>query len=50
MTVGELITQLEALDPGMPVLAYYKESGGWVNGTVVVINPDSPRPYVVIRA
>lgn len=48
MTVAELIEQLSKVDPGLPVLAYYKPSGGYAEAEMSIINAGQPRPYVII--
>jgi len=48
VTVAELMKELSALDPGMPVLAYYKPTGGYANAEITMTNAGSARPYVVI--
>jgi hypothetical protein len=50
VTVQELIRELEKMNGRLPVLAYWAETGGYIEAMAEIINEDRPRPYVVIRA
>jgi hypothetical protein len=50
VTVQELIKELEKMNGTWPVLAYWPETGGYIEATAEIVNENRPRPYVVIKA